>query len=602
MGAQQVATHEVVFGDSIYLRRSLLADESPDWVDALGTEYDARVGRGEKAQKRGTPGRALAKQTWTRVRPTLAQTKRRVVRNPTVRRVRALSKNSRRAIVGRSTGRKDSMAVRIQVVLREFDVPESGHITFESSIHELSELLSTQLANPAAFWLAHVAIAGTCPDDEEFLAFYQDAQVNGLDSAMRIALAANADRAEHWSLHADMELVTDVAVDATRTAHQDMHTGIQRVVRETIPRWTKSHPVQLLIWDESASAFREPNRAEEERVMRFDPNIGKVKPAAHTTPDSILVPWKTTVVIPEPGLTARRAAVHSCLGSHSGSETCFILYDMLPYIFPETFVDTVRLRFGDLIHALRATTRISTISHAVADDARDFCRLFGRLGLPEPEVCGQPLAESRVAPEAGDSAEALQALQLQPGVPLVLSVGSIEPRKNQIMALRAAERLWNEGQAFQLMFIGWNAWHTDSFEEKVTALQAAGKPVRIVRSASDDMLSAAYKAARFSVYVSIAEGHGLPPSESLAAGTPVVLSDIGSMHETGSAGGAEMVNPHDLNNVVDAMRLLLTDDAHLAALTEQISNRPHRTWDDYAAETWDWLINGVKATEAATRS
>ena len=579
-----------------------MADKSPDWVDALGTEYDTRLARGKNAQKRGTPGRALAKRTWTRVRPKLAKTKHRVVKHPTVRRVRGLPKSGRRAIVGRSTNRKDSMTVRIQVVLREFDVPQSEHATFEGSIGELSELLSIQLANPAAFWLAHVAIAGTCPDDEQFLAFYQDAQVNGMQSAMRIALVANADRAEHWSLYADMELVTEVAVDATRTAHQDMHTGVQRVVRETVSRWAKNHPVQLLIWDESASAFREPNRAEEERVMRFDPNIGKVKPVADTTPDRILVPWKTTVVIPEAGLTARRGAVHSCLGRHSGSETCFILHDMLPYSLPETFIDSVRLRFGHLIHALRATTRISTVSYAVADDTRDFCRLFGRLGLTEPEVRGQRLAESPIAPLAGDSPKALQALQLRPGIPLVLSVGSIEPRKNQIMALRAAERLWNEGHTFQLMFIGWNAWHTDSFEEKVAALRAAGKPVRIVRSASDDMLSAAYKVARFSVYVSIAEGHGLPPAESLAAGTPVVLSDIGSMRETGTAGGAEMVNPRDLNNVVDAMRLLLTDDAHLATLTKQISNRPHRTWDDYAGETWDWLINGVKSTESATQS
>ncbi|NQU37957.1 MAG: glycosyltransferase, partial [Actinobacteria bacterium] len=199
-------------------------------------------------------------------------------------------------------------------------------------------------------------------------------------------------------------------------------------------------------------------------------------------------------------------------------------------------------------------------------------------------------------------AEAREALKLQPGLPLVLSVGSIEPRKNQIMALRAAERLWNEGQEFQLLFIGWNAWNTEAFEEKVAALQAAGKHVRIVRSASDDMLSAAYRAARFSVYVSIAEGHGLHPAESLAAGTPVVLSDIGSMRETGSAGGAEMVDPRDLNGVVDAMRLLLTDDSRLAALTAQISHRPQRTWDDYAAETWDWLINGVEAEETATKS
>lgn len=79
----------------------------------------------------------------------------------------------------------------------------------------------------------------------------------------------------------------------------------------------------------------------------------------------------------------------------------------------------------------------------------------------------------------------------------------------------------------------------------------------------DDLLWAGYHLASFTVFVSLAEGLGLPAAESLAAGMPVVLTDCGTMREIGGSGGVEFVN-----------------------LREQATNGPTSSWDVYASDPW----------------
>lgn len=102
-------------------------------------------------------------------------------------------------------------------------------------------------------------------------------------------------------------------------------------------------------------------------------------------------------------------------------------------------------------------------------------------------------------------------------LPLVLSVSSIEPRKNQTSILLAAEQLWREGQQFQLLFIAGDGWLRDDFDAELKRAQDAGRPVRVISKASEEVLWAAYQLARFSVFVSLAEGYGLPAAESIGS-------------------------------------------------------------------------------------
>jgi glycosyltransferase involved in cell wall biosynthesis len=63
------------------------------------------------------------------------------------------------------------------------------------------------------------------------------------------------------------------------------------------------------------------------------------------------------------------------------------------------------------------------------------------------------------------------------------------------------------------------------------------------------------------------------------------------MREIAGDGGAVLVDPRDDHALADAMRMLLTDEDELNRLSAQAQRRPLRTWDTYAAQTWDLLTS-----------
>jgi hypothetical protein len=179
-------------------------------------------------------------------------------------------------------------------------------------------------------------------------------------------------------------------------------------------------------------------------------------------------------------------------------------------------------------------------------------------------------------------------------------VGSQEPRKNHSAVLFAAERLWNDGQRFRLRFIGGGgALHLRFFDAEIARLQAAGHAVEVVRGASDSVLTESYRQARFTVFPSLHEGFGLPVAESLALGTPVITADHGSLAEAAAGGGCLVVDARDDEALAVAMASLLTDDDLLGRLRAEARERSSRTWNDYAAELWAWLVEPLRSAAGA---
>jgi glycosyltransferase involved in cell wall biosynthesis len=187
-------------------------------------------------------------------------------------------------------------------------------------------------------------------------------------------------------------------------------------------------------------------------------------------------------------------------------------------------------------------------------------------------------------------------------MPMVLVVGSHEPRKNHLAVLQAAELLWREGLRFSISFVGGNAWNSESFSQRLRELRDGGRPVQSISALSDSALWAAYRLAHVSVFPSLNEGFGLPVAESLASGTPVITAAFGSMREIAGNGGALLIDPRDDRDITDALRRLLTDDELHAELSAQTAQVERKSWDRYAAEIWDYLMTEDDATPAPGRS
>ncbi|MCU1424309.1 MAG: hypothetical protein JWM51_600, partial [Microbacteriaceae bacterium] len=176
------------------------------------------------------------------------------------------------------------------------------------------------------------------------------------------------------------------------------------------------------------------------------------------------------------------------------------------------------------------------------------------------------------------------------GMPLVLCVGSHEPRKNHLAVLAAAELLWKQGRQFSLAFVGGNAWGSEEFQWRLAALEDQGRPVRSVQKITDALLWGGYRVARCTVFPSLNEGFGLPVAESLAVGTPVVTSRYGSMREIAQGGGAILIDPRDDEDLARGLESALFDDEVNSRLRTEAARRAERTWANYADDVWDYFF------------
>jgi glycosyltransferase involved in cell wall biosynthesis len=223
--------------------------------------------------------------------------------------------------------------------------------------------------------------------------------------------------------------------------------------------------------------------------------------------------------------------------------------------------------------------------------------MLGSIGLPGPDIEAVPLAVSVPAPSRRDLDEARDLLSVG-HLPIVLSVGSHEPRKNHLALLRAAEILWREGVLFTLALAGGHSWRRGAFDTELDRLERAGRPIQTLVAIPDRLLWAAYRVAYCTVFPSLHEGFGLPVAESLASGTPVITSNFGSMLECARFGGALLVDPRDPKDLSRALRRLLGDRELRDRLANQSANLPRRSWDDYAAEVWAFLVEGRRPEPA----
>ena len=183
-------------------------------------------------------------------------------------------------------------------------------------------------------------------------------------------------------------------------------------------------------------------------------------------------------------------------------------------------------------------------------------------------------------------AAARRAMREQYGlddVRYLLSVGTLEPRKNLAGLLRAWTRaLPGLPGDLELVIAG--------APGRESVFADAGMPrlpprVRSVGRIDDAWLPALYAEAEWFVYLSLYEGFGLPPLEAMSCGTPAVCSDIPVFREiVGEA--AVLVPPRDERAIADALIAGERDAGLRKALIERGLHRAAAfDWDRCARRT-----------------
>jgi len=233
------------------------------------------------------------------------------------------------------------------------------------------------------------------------------------------------------------------------------------------------------------------------------------------------------------------------------------LHDLIFFLYPQYHSLPKLLFFRRMIRwASRAADHVITDSDATRADAIRLLR------LPPERMTTVPLAaDERFRPI--DRGEALAAISRRHSIegPFLLTVCTLEPRKNLVGAIRALRIVRQRGRDVRLVIAGARGWRVAPVFEEVSRQGLEGQ-VRFLGHVPDDDLALLYSACEVFLYPSMYEGFGLPPLEAMACGSAVVVSDRSSMPEVvGDAGLlCDPANPED----IAAKALVVLEDAESA--------------------------------------
>ncbi len=257
-----------------------------------------------------------------------------------------------------------------------------------------------------------------------------------------------------------------------------------------------------------------------------------------------------------------------------------VVHDLAIYRTPQFFTLGKRAVMGPLLPLVaQGAAAVATVSEASRADVRQL------LGVPDERILMLPGApHPQCRPGAPAAVQALRA-RLGLGRPYLLSVGTLEPRKNLPLLLRAFDRLADLD--VDLVIAGGKGWRDGPLRAELARRLPSGH-VRLLGYVSQEDLVALYGGALAMAYPSHFEGFGLPVVEAMACGAPVVASDVPALREA-AGGAATLVPPDDEVALAGALRRLIVDPAARAQAREAGLRRTGElSWEASAQRLWSF--------------
>jgi glycosyltransferase involved in cell wall biosynthesis len=364
--------------------------------------------------------------------------------------------------------------------------------------------------------------------------------------------------------------MTPLVIDCTELYQNPVRAGIQRVVRELLSHWpydrikariARFDPLRgLTPLSERAIRIltdKEPGAGE----MSYDALIGSLR-SADTEADPL--PSDYRVFIPEVFYD------HARCRFYEGRAPAMLAYDFLPFLRPDLFASPSSVGLMPYLRLLSKAPQVAFISEQTK---REYEIRIARRRAAGPVL---PL---------GADGLAVKRQVWRTGRTGYVCIGSLDTRKNQHLVVEAFIRLWEGGHAIPLTLIG-RAFEGHKFEW----LNAARRfpQFQWLSGATDADVAEMIGRARATIYVSEAEGYGLPPVESLAIGIPVIVA--------ASCPSVAMLEPRGMRQLepvtpqaIAAAVIALEDDSAAATLWREAETLKLGTWRNFAWTAAEWL-------------
>ena len=232
--------------------------------------------------------------------------------------------------------------------------------------------------------------------------------------------------------------------------------------------------------------------------------------------------------------------------------------------------------------------------HILADSQATKDDLMLLYDTPDEKIsvlyCG---VDERFAP-ISDSAAADRVLKGYGllGAEYVLSVGTLQPRKNYPRVIRALRLLRDRGIDLHYAIVGGKGWLLDEIDASIAENRMRDR-VHLLGFVEDEHLPVLYGSAQALVTASLYEGFGLPLLEAMACGTPVITSNLSSLPEVVGDTGIQ-VDPGDVAAIEEAIARVVSDSELRADLIQRGYQRAKSfTWERSARQlkaVYDWLL------------
>lgn len=377
-------------------------------------------------------------------------------------------------------------------------------------------------------------------------------------------------------------MIDTVHIDVTELVAMPLRTGIQRVERELIRHWPG--PARLVpIRFDPGSGFVELDAGVlgclTTDVPGAPPDLGaerrRLAPFLRARAPAALEDPATRLLIPELFFDPARCAAYVELARHAGDRLRLLLYDFLVYLSPQHFPSGAARVCMPFLDCVRAVPAVAFISDRTRRDYRD--RVVRRREADGPVFAlgGDGFGLERQAFSARRKAFAV--------------IGTIEPRKRVADVIEAFGLLWDQGRDCELHVVGRLLSPPGSREAAMLARFAGEPRFRHWGHATDDRLRSILRSARATLFVSEAEGFGIPPYESLSAGIPVICADAGipSLDLIAKTGQIRLADtrPAAIASAVDRM----LDDRQAAGLWAEAASVEIPPWKDFAERVAAWV-------------
>lgn len=384
-------------------------------------------------------------------------------------------------------------------------------------------------------------------------------------------------------------------LDLSHTSHTQARTGIQRVSRSLHAGLGRT--AEAVTHDPYLRTWRKLAAWEQENLAAT--GSGAVKRGAHwpwstrftgkwrrklgwgSTAGLRIPEGATGLIVPEFFSPAVGAALPELRRQIRGPAIA-VFHDAIALRLPELTPSKTVARYSGYLQELLQFDGIAATTDDTRDTLVDYWKWLGA-DNPPPVVAIRlgvdPLPAGTAVPLPGDLRE-----------PVILSVGSIEGRKNHAALLEAAESLWATGRKFRLHLVGSAVPETAAPAlARIKALQVAGRPLRYDGPVDEAALHVAYAGCAFTVYPSVMEGFGIPVIESLEHERPCICSGRGALGESARGGGCLPLEAVDAPSLAAAMGSLLDSPKRIAALAVEARGRAFPSWTDYTRGIIDWL-------------